>query len=928
MKTLGNFEILEKIGQGAMGVVYKARDPLIGRFVALKTITTDLAGDPALLQRFYQEARSAGTLAHPNIVVIYELGKEGDTPFIAMQFLEGESLEKLLERRATFPLSQKIGFIVYVCRALEYAHTRGVVHRDIKPGNVMVTADGTVKVVDFGIARLVDTGRTRVGMMLGTLGYMSPQQFQDVPADARSDIWAAGIMFHEILAGRRPFLGNTASTLMANIIMQELPSIASAAPGTPPEVAAIIERMLKKDVNQRYQSMGEVLMELEPIWKRIEHEEVSGLLQNAEASLKARSEHARHNQNRRLEQWVEKLNIEINAGRLAEAIQAAETALGEFPGDMDLIILRNRAKTRKEAKEKQDLLERRIKEVNGKIESGRLTDAIALARQTLVTLGPNTELSLRLHYAEVEFAQREKKKREQEETLKAARTLAGAGMLGDAGMIREPRGETRIYSGFDPLLREMDTRKSSPAFPAAWPIPTGNHAKNDVYQEKEVGRPETSIPPIVSVGTTPSRPGPRIPMILIATAVVGAVMVVGVIYRSLGVPPNPPNGAAGGVSKPEQLKNLKPQGYVNDFALVLSTQAKEKLTAMCVEVDQKAKAQIAVVTVSSLEGEPVEQFSNDLAARWGVGRKQSRGVLILLAPNEGKYRIEVGDGLEPILSDDKVGRFSREGAPFLQRSDYDDATLLLTQRVADVIADDQTAERIPQTPGSFRAEGDAGHGATSNDKGAQGSQTSQKAPRITPAISVNAPAKSAGQQPSKVSTLLDANGKFSESVNSYQSSCSRGEAADCRRLGLMYANGQGAAKDESRAAQLYQKSCDGSDTLGCRFLGDMYLNGQGVTKDGSRAVQLYQKSCDEGGALDCSFLGDMYLNGREVTKDESRAAQLYQKSCDEGDARDCSNLGLMYENGRGVAKDVSRAVQLLQKGCDLGEARACAVVKK
>jgi uncharacterized protein len=140
----------------------------------------------------------------------------------------------------------------------------------------------------------------------------------------------------------------------------------------------------------------------------------------------------------------------------------------------------------------------------------------------------------------------------------------------------------------------------------------------------------------------------------------------------------------------EQVKNLKPQGYVNDFAGVLSAGAKEKLTALCAEVDQKAKAQIAVVTVSSLEGEPVDQFSNDLATQWGVGPKQqARGILILLAPSDHKYRIEVGYGLEGILPDGKVGGFGREAVPFLQRSDYDSATILLTQRVAAVIAADQ-----------------------------------------------------------------------------------------------------------------------------------------------------------------------------------------------------------------------------------------------
>jgi len=140
----------------------------------------------------------------------------------------------------------------------------------------------------------------------------------------------------------------------------------------------------------------------------------------------------------------------------------------------------------------------------------------------------------------------------------------------------------------------------------------------------------------------------------------------------------------------EQVKNLKPQGYVNDFAGVLSAQAKDKLTALCAEVDQKAKAQIAVVTVSSLEGEPVEQFSIDLATAWGIGPKQKdHGVLILLAPNDRKDRIEVGYGLEPILPDGKVGGFEREAAPLLRQNDYSGAVLLITQRVAAVIADDQ-----------------------------------------------------------------------------------------------------------------------------------------------------------------------------------------------------------------------------------------------
>ncbi len=144
-------------------------------------------------------------MQHPNIVTIFELGKQDDTPFIAMEFLEGASLDKVIIARLPMPLSQKLGYIVHVCRAIEYAHKRGVVHRDIKPGNVMLTDEGTVKVVDFGIARLAESSRSQSGMLIGTLAYMSPQQIKGEHAAATSDIWAAGAMFYELIAYRPPF---------------------------------------------------------------------------------------------------------------------------------------------------------------------------------------------------------------------------------------------------------------------------------------------------------------------------------------------------------------------------------------------------------------------------------------------------------------------------------------------------------------------------------------------------------------------------------------------------------------------------------------------------------------------------------------------------------------------------------------------------
>jgi serine/threonine protein kinase len=288
LKKLGKYELIEIVGRGAMGEVYKAQDPFIGRLVALKTVTSGLLGRPELLERFYQEARSAGTLQHANIVTIYELGKESETPFIAMEFLEGESLESVIDRRPVMTHTQKVGYIVPVCRALDYAHKRGVVHRDIKPGNVMITRDTGVKVVDFGIARLMDSTQTQTNTIIGTLSYMSPQQIRGERADERSDIWATGVLLYELLTYQRPFEGANQAALMLNIANDETrpPSLQELAPGIDPAVEALVMKMLQKDVRQRYQTMEEVLFDFEPVWRRLQDSSVAEMIAGGEELIR------------------------------------------------------------------------------------------------------------------------------------------------------------------------------------------------------------------------------------------------------------------------------------------------------------------------------------------------------------------------------------------------------------------------------------------------------------------------------------------------------------------------------------------------------------------------------------------------------------------------------------------------------------------
>jgi len=280
LQKLGKYEILAELGHGAMGVVYKARDPFIGRLVALKTINSNLVDRPDLLERFYQEAQSAGKLQHPNIVTIFELGQEKDTPFIAMEYLDGESLEKNIVKQTDLPLALKVGYIVRICQALEYAHKNRVVHRDIKPGNIMVSSEGVVKVVDFGIARLVDFSRTHTNMMIGTPAYMAPELFRKKKADERTDIWAVGVTFYELICNQRPFTGD-GYDIIRSIMEDQYPPISSMVPDCTAEIESIIQRMLRKQAAERYQGMEDVLLDLEPVWNRLRSSAAASLAERA-----------------------------------------------------------------------------------------------------------------------------------------------------------------------------------------------------------------------------------------------------------------------------------------------------------------------------------------------------------------------------------------------------------------------------------------------------------------------------------------------------------------------------------------------------------------------------------------------------------------------------------------------------------------------
>ena len=271
-ERFGRYEILAELGRGAMGIVYKARDPKINRVVAVKTIS--LAGQPPeeeqeYRERFFREAEAAGRLSHPGIVTVFDVGEEPETraPYIVMELVPGQSLEKLLlsKEDRKLPLEEALPLALEVAEALDCAHAQGVVHRDVKPANILLTEDGHAKIADFGVAKLNLANATAVGRTLGTPAYMSPEQLSGDPVDGRSDLFSLGVILYTVVTGYKPFQGNSALTVAFKIVNRDPVPATILDTELPPGLDYIISRAIAKDRSARYQRGMEMALDIQEL---------------------------------------------------------------------------------------------------------------------------------------------------------------------------------------------------------------------------------------------------------------------------------------------------------------------------------------------------------------------------------------------------------------------------------------------------------------------------------------------------------------------------------------------------------------------------------------------------------------------------------------------------------------------------------------
>lgn len=327
-RRIGRYEIVDILGQGAMGVVYKCRDSVLDRYVALKTMNLGLNTNPEVKERFYREGKTLGELTHNNIVSVFELNEFGNTCFIVMEYLEGQSLDQLISSRQELATITKLEIIRQICDGVAFAHSGGIIHRDLKPANVLIRDDGVVKILDFGVAKLASSHMTKSGVILGTVSYMAPEQLMGEEIDERADVFSIGAMMYELFAYKKPFDGDTISQVMGQIINTQPGNIH----GVDKSINLIISKALQKQRDERFQTVREMISSLEQLLmmekrKRVKAQTfidktITSQIKDVRKQLRKIEE-----MKQQIGTHLDEASLALKQGRFADAIDSAKEVL-------------------------------------------------------------------------------------------------------------------------------------------------------------------------------------------------------------------------------------------------------------------------------------------------------------------------------------------------------------------------------------------------------------------------------------------------------------------------------------------------------------------------------------------------------------------------------------------------------------------------
>ena len=440
---IGKYEVQRRLGAGGMGSLYLARDPGLERLVAIKVLKDEYQDDQELRERFIREARSVARLRHENIIIVFDIGEADGLPFMAMEYIAGETLAQILRRTPTLPLLKRLLMVEELCAGLAHAHGAGIIHRDIKPANLMINAEGVLKILDFGIARLADSGMTQGGMMLGTVNYMSPEQVAGPVVDHRSDIFATGAVLYELISLEQAFPGRIDSGVLNRILNEGPTPIEQRVPGIDRDLAAIVHRALQRDPDDRYRNAFEMGRDVARVRRRLAEthrppdpsltQNITTVAERPRPSSAAKKSDSARQQNvlsperfaqlqrQQVEEYLRSGEEAFARHEHDAALHYGERAAMVDPDSRSAIDLIHRARLAIESKAVKALLA----EAQRHLSDGRIDEAAALADEADVAL-PNLEGDAELRAEVRQFAEQVAAARDRERRISTSLDRARA----------------------------------------------------------------------------------------------------------------------------------------------------------------------------------------------------------------------------------------------------------------------------------------------------------------------------------------------------------------------------------------------------------------------------------------------------------------------------------------------------------------------